>query len=162
MPPSKVRAIFRRNTAVLIVCVVLCGAGFGQESTLVGLHFHSDASPLEAPLAAKSSAPVEQTRHRFWDKTNGILFGAVALASAADFEATRNNLQHGGRELNPLTRQFGRTNAGLAVNFVGETVCVVGLSYLFHRTGHHRLERLTSAVDATTSSAAVAYDLTHR
>ena len=61
-----------------------------------------------------------------------------------------------------MVRVFGRSTAGLAVNFVGETAGVVGLSYFFHKTGHHKLERITSMVNISASAAAVSYGLTHR
>ncbi len=46
--------------------------------------------------------------------------------------------------MNPLARLFGRSTAGLAMNFAGETAGVMGISYFFHRTGHHKLERAVS------------------
>jgi hypothetical protein len=61
-----------------------------------------------------------------------------------------------------VTRLFSGSTAGLAVNFTGETVGVIGLSYLFHRTGHHKLERITPMVDFGSSAFAVTYDLNHR
>lgn len=82
--------------------------------------------------------------------------------NGADFAVTRANLQSGGQELNPMVRVFGRSTAGLAVNFAGETAGVVGLSYLFHKTGHHRLERMVSLVNVGASTGAVSYGLTHR
>lgn len=82
--------------------------------------------------------------------------------SAADFAATRSNLQSGGKELNPVTRVFSGSTVGLAANFAGETAAVIGLSYLFHRTGHHKLERITSMLNAGVSAGAVSYDLSHR
>jgi len=50
----------------------------------------------------------------------------------------------------------------LAANFAGETAGVVGLSYFFHRTGHHRLERAVSMVNIGGSGAAVSFGLLHR
>ncbi|MGA8761919.1 MAG: hypothetical protein WB562_03435 [Candidatus Sulfotelmatobacter sp.] len=90
------------------------------------------------------------------------MFTAVAALSAADFTVTRENLQAGGRELNPVTRIVGSSTAGLAMNFAGETAGVIGISYLFHKTGHHKLERIVSMVNAGTSAAAVSFDVAHR
>jgi len=92
---------------------------------------------LNAPL------PQIATPHRFLDTENRVLFTAVAGFCAADFAVTRSNLRNGGVELNPVTRVFSGSTGGLAVNFASETFGVVGLSYLFHRTGHHKLERIT-------------------
>jgi hypothetical protein len=122
------------------------------------------------PAAIESAVAIQPTTvtlpqepsHRFWDRENRILFAAVAASSTADFAVTYSNLRNGGRELNPVTRLFSGSTAGLAVNFAGETAGVIGLSYFFHKTGHHRLERITSMVNVSASAAAVSYDLRHR
>jgi len=103
-----------------------------------------------------------ESTHKFWDQQNRILFVASDGLNAADFAVTRANLQSGGRELNPVVRVFGRSTAGLAVNFAGETAGVVSLSYFFHKTGHHKLERAVYAVNIGSSAGAVGYGLTHR
>lgn len=109
-----------------------------------------------------TTTPVAIGEHKFWDKTNTLLFVATAAGAGADFAVTRANLQEGGQELNPVVRIFGRSDAGLAVNFAGETAGVIALSYFFHRTGHHRLERLVSVVNIGGSVGAVSYGLAHR
>ncbi len=109
-----------------------------------------------------SAPPRMETSHKFWDKPNQILFVAAAASNAADFAVTRANLQSGGRELNPIVRTFGRSSAGLAINFAGETAGAISLSYFFHKTGHHKLERAVSLVNIGSSTGAVAYGLSHR
>jgi hypothetical protein len=104
----------------------------------------------------------EAPTHRFWDRENSALFATSAAFTTADFFVTRSNLQTGGRELNPVTRMFGRSTAGLAVNFVGESIGVVGVSYFFHKTGHHKLERAVSLVNIGSSATAVSFGLAHR
>ena len=114
------------------------------------------ASPVVA-------APLSEMReHKFWDRENWTLFATSAAFSGADFAVTRANLQSGGRELDPVVRVFGRCTAGLAVNFAGETAGVIGLSYFFHKTGHHRMERVVSMVNIGASAGAVSYGLAHR
>jgi hypothetical protein len=129
-----------------------------------------EAAP-PVPFAAVQPRPIvsgalveipRETTHGFWDRENAILFTAVAATATADFFATHANLASGGRELNPVTRMFTGSTPALAANFGLETAGVIGISYMFHRTGHHRLERLTSFVDVTSSVGAVSYDLTHR
>jgi len=104
----------------------------------------------------------EASNHRFWDRENSFLFATSAAFSAADFVITRNNLRNGGQELNPVTRIFAGSTAGLAVNFAGESVGVVGLSYFLHKTGHHKLERAVSMLNIGSSAAAVTFDLARR
>ena len=61
-----------------------------------------------------------------------------------------------------MTRMFGSSSAGLAANFAGETIGVIGISYFFHKTGHHKLERAVSLVNIGSSAAAVSFGLAHR
>ena len=102
------------------------------------------------------------SEHKFRDRENKVLFFTAAGLNGADFAITRSNLQGGGRELNPVVRIFGRSTAGLAVNFAGETAGVMSVSYFFHKTGHHKLELWVSIVNIRTSAGAVGYDLAHR
>lgn len=122
------------------------------------------AEGFAAPMPIIESRPAlkEATTHRFWDRQNRVLFAATGIAATGDFFVTRANLASGGRELNPVTRMFTSSTPALASSFALQTTAVIGVSYLFHKTGHHRLERLTSVVSITTSSGAVAYGLTHR
>jgi len=155
-------AMLRRSAKGLIASVVLCCAGFAQEASLVSSSPLNSGIAVEPPTAARTILPEVPGQHRFWDRENFAFFGAVAASSAADFAATRANLENGGKELNPVVRPLARSTAGLAVNFTGKTAGVIGLSYFFHKTGHHKLERLTSMVNIGASTTAVAYDLTHR
>jgi hypothetical protein len=125
--------------------------------------------PSTAPMA--SNAFVEpviakrqsfETPHKFWDTENRVLFLTTAALAGADFAVTRSNLQNGGQELNPVVRVFGTSTPGLAANFAGETVGVMTMSYLFHKTGHHKLERAVSLVNIGASTGAVTFGLMHR
>ena len=107
-------------------------------------------------------ATLPEASHRFWDRETSFLFAASATFNAADFIVTRDNLRGGGRELNPVTRMFSGSTTGLAVNFAGETAGVVALSYFFHKTGHHKLERAVSMLNIGSSAAAVTFDLAQR
>jgi hypothetical protein len=115
-----------------------------------------------APIVPFVGAGREPATHRFWDGENRALFALTAGSAAADFYVTHANLASGGRELNPVTRILSGSTAGLAANFAMETGSVVGISYLFHKTGHHKLERLTSVVNIGGSIGAVTYGLAHR
>jgi hypothetical protein len=118
--------------------------------------------PVVSQPAKPVALPNAPEMHRFWDGENSILFAASAAFSTADFIATRDNLRNGGRELNPITRVFTGSTPMLAMNFAGETAGVIGLSYFFHKTGHHKLERAVSMLNISSSAAAVTFDLAHR
>jgi hypothetical protein len=131
------------------------------------LPMHESASgdaafPPPTPIIESGAALKKATTHRFWDRENRILFAATGMAATGDFLVTHANLSSGGRELDPVARLFTGSTPALACNFALQTTGVMAASYLFHKTGHHRLERLTSVVSVTASSSAVAYGLTHR
>jgi hypothetical protein len=123
----------------------------------------------EAPSSSAAAEPgaivmpgTAEREHRFFDKWNVALFAGSAALAAGDFAVTRANLQSNGQELNPMVRIFGRSTAGLAVNFAGETAGSVAISYFLHKTGHHKLERVASVVNIGLSGGAVTYSLMHR
>jgi hypothetical protein len=153
-------AILKPKAAVLLVISGLCGPALAQQVSFALLQ----PASIEPNPMVKSVEPVtlpEAPSHRFWDRENTFLFATNAAFSTADFIATRNNLRNGGQELNPVTRVFSGSTAGLAVNFAGEAVGVVGLSYIFHKTGHHKLERAVSVLNIGSSASAVAFDVVH-
>lgn len=156
MPATRIYTVLNKGSMLLLVTVLYTTA-FAQEPILASLETTTVASP-----AVSSVLPEAPSQHHFWDNENRLLFSTVAAFSAADFAATRANLASGGKELNPITRVFAGSTAALATNFAGETAGVIGLSYFFHRTGHHKLERITPIANVAASAFAVAYDLTHR
>lgn len=154
-------AIVKPKAAVLLALLGLCGPTMAQQVSFALLPPKS----IEPAAFVKSAAPVtlpEAPSHRFWDRENSVLFATNAAFCTADFVVTRNNLRNGGQELNPFTRVFAGSTAGLAVNFAGEAVGVVGVSYLLHKTGHHKLERAVSLLNIGSSAAAVTFDVVHR
>ena len=168
MRTNFLRWMLQPRTAILLAVLGLCRPGMAQQvsyALLQPIAMAQPAAPEPAPMLKTSPAvtlPEAPVPHRFWDRDNSILFAASAAFSAADFVVTRNNLNNGGQELNPVTRVFSGSTAGLAVNFVGETMGVVGLSYFFHKTGHHKLERAVSMANIGSSAAAVGFGLAHR
>jgi hypothetical protein len=130
---------------------------FGRDA-----YFRANAAAMPPEPVIAITSPSEVGPHRFWDRENAVLFTAVGALAATDFYVTHANLASGGKELNPVTRVFSGSTPGLAANFALETTGVMAVSYLFHKTGHHRLERAASLFSIGGSSAAVAYDLTHR
>lgn len=114
------------------------------------------------PVAVTPATTAAESQHNFWDRENKILFAGVVASHCADLAVTYTNLQSGGRELNPVVRVFGRSFAGLAANFAGESVGTATLSYLFHKTGHHKMERAISMFDIGMSTGAATYGLKHR
>lgn len=168
MPFDRLRSAFASSTLRLLLAVFLCAHAWAQNSSFL-VEPESNLPENPQPVAVEPVVAVKPVRaavlpeiHKFWDRENKILFAAVAASSAADFAVTYQNLYSGGRELNPVTRLFSGSTAGLAANFVGETAGVIGLSYFFHKTRHHKLERIVSMGNISASSFAVGYGLGHR
>jgi hypothetical protein len=96
-----------------------------------------------APKAAKPA--ITRNEHRFWDKENDLLFSGVAAMRTMDYFSTLNMRRRGRQEIF-LTNEAVDNHAGFAFIEAGATGVSIGASYLFHRYGHHKLERWTSIV----------------
>jgi len=157
------RSLLRPRTAILLAVLGLCRPGMAQQVSLALLPPRSmEPTPIAIQPVQTSTVPEAPGDHRFWDRENSLLFATSAAFSAADFVVTRDNLRAGGHELNPVVGVFGHSSAALAMNFAGETVGVVGLSYFFHKTGHHKLERVVSMLNIGGSAAAVSFGMANR
>jgi hypothetical protein len=130
------------------------------------------ARAQEAPLSAPVDAPApKQTpdqpglrhdtrgskthdEHRFWDKTNDWLFAGVAASRTLDYFSTLNMRRRGRQEI-LLSNDAVDNHDAFATIEAAATGVSIGASYLFHRYGHHKLERWVSIVHigaATTGS----------
>lgn len=112
----------------------------------------------EAPKAKPNfSAPMAAQRgseHRFWDGTNAWLFAGTGAARTLDYFSTLNMRRRGRQEI-LLSNDAVDNHAAFAVIEAAGTGVSIGAAYLFHRAGHHKLERLTSIIHisaATTGS----------
>jgi hypothetical protein len=109
-----------------------------------------------APVAKK----VKPAVHRFWDTENILLFAGVGAARGLDYASTLNIRRRGINEA-LLNNETVDNHAEFAAIEAATTAASVGLSYIFHATGHHRLERWTSYVHigVTVAGAARNYAL---
>ncbi len=137
-------------------------AGPAPFATVLAMKSFRPAGPSGIAPALLVTVPRTKTApHPFWDRENRTLFAINGALAGADFYTTHRNLGSSGKELNPVARMFAGSTPGLAANFALETGGVIGVSYLFHRTGHHKLERVTSYVNLGASAFAVGYGLAH-
>jgi len=150
-----------RFRILLVTAAIFASTTFSRTVFAQGPLPDAPMPSAEASAAVTSMPTVERRQHKFFDKENCTLFAGSIALSGADFAITRSNLQHGGQEFNPMVRLFGRSTAGLAANFTGQSLGTVALSYLFHRTGHHKMERAVSMVNIGGSAAAVGFGLAH-
>lgn len=162
MPDIRVAKNLCIQALGLALLISLALPAFGQKPIPDGNLIAFAPAAVQPVIAVKPFLPEAPTTHKFWDRENRMLFATTAALCAADFSVTHMNLSSGGRELNPLVRPFTANNATLASNFVAQTAGVVAISYLFHRTGHHRFERLAPVANVAASAFAVGYGLSHR
>jgi hypothetical protein len=118
---------------------------------------------LISSVAGAQALPEISSKHNFWDAANQLLFASHAALEAVDFGITHHNLKDGGRELDPMAKVLCESGtAGQLVFFGARTAGVVAISYLLHRTGHHKLERAFPIYASGDSAYGVAYSFAHR
>jgi hypothetical protein len=126
----------RKFDSVQLIEAVRSGA---QSGTQAGSP--AAASGQTTPVAK----PVKPAVHKFWDTENILLFAGVGAARGLDYASTLNIRRRGINEA-LLTNAIVDNHAEFAAIEAATTAASVGLSYIFHATGHHRLERWTSYV----------------
>ena len=103
-------------------------------------------------ILAPSTAMAEEEDHPFWDRANTRLLLLNVAAQSLDAYSTQRALRHDNtKEFNPLARPFAERGwkGQVAYSYgigVGGTLAV---SYLFHRVGQHKWERITPLIVAT-------------
>ncbi len=105
------------------------------------------ATSADQKKTAEAANPLAPGEHSFWDRENDWLFASVGAGRALDYASTLNLRRRGINEVF-LTNSIVDNHPLFAGIEVGATAASVGVSYIFHRTGHHRLERWTSAIHA--------------
>jgi hypothetical protein len=139
--------MMRRQTiqfAVLFAMLPICASQkvrAQQPVSAPSVKLDLNMPPTPAPKASLSS----RGEHRFWDQTNEWLFAGVAASRTLDYFSTLNMRARGRQEI-LLTNEVVDNHAAFAVIEAAGTATSIGVSYLFHRYGHHKLERWTSIV----------------
>jgi hypothetical protein len=101
-----------------------------------------------APVAtvqprSPAKLPESPSAHRFFNRENLWLFSGIAVMRTLDYTSTRN-MQSRGREEMLLPDDVAKNTAAFAALEAAGVATSVGVSYLLHRTGHHRMERWLS------------------
>ncbi len=123
---------------------------------------------LVLTLASASAVAQDGARppspHKFWDRENILLFAGVGVFRGMDYASTRNFQARGRTEI-LLPDDVVDNSAGFAALEAAGTMTSVGISYLLHRTGHHKLERWMSIGHIGVTGFGVAHNYalkTHR
>jgi hypothetical protein len=100
---------------------------------------------VDPTVSGKHIAALPEKTHRFWDKENDWLFAGVGASRTLDYFSTLNMRRRGRQEI-LLTNDVVDNHAAFAAIEASATGVSIGAAYLFHRYGHHKLERWTSIV----------------
>jgi hypothetical protein len=106
-----------------------------------------DARPTAPgpPGAPRTTRVAQDDEHPFWDQPNDWLFAGVAASRTLDYFSTLNMRRRGRQEI-LLGNDAVDNHAAFAAIEAAGTGASIGASYLFHRLGHHKLERWVSIV----------------
>jgi hypothetical protein len=135
---------------VALLVIFAAGATLAQQPPS-----HADQDNSQAPSNAQVAPAPLRTIHRFWDRTNGLWFAGVGASRGLDYASTMNLRRRGINEVF-LASSVVDNHPLFAGIEAAATGASIGVSYLFHRTGHHRLERWTSIVHFGVATAGAA------
>jgi len=107
----------------------------------------SESAPASQEAGRQATADHHKSAsvHKFFDAENLGLFVGVAAVRALDFTSTQHFRERGLNEV-LLTNGIVDNKPLFATIEVAGTAASIGVSYLLHRTGHHRAERWVSIV----------------
>lgn len=99
-----------------------------------------DRKPMQPTYAHRHA---EEQTHRFWDFGNAGLFVGVATVRTLDYTSSQRFRVRGIND-GLLTNDIVDNKPLFAAIEVAAVGASVGVSYLFHRSGHRKLERWVS------------------
>ena len=133
------------NLRIILLLVLATSLGAGKVCAQASETETQTPSPGEMAPVGKNQTLERLQVHRFWDKKNVWLFAGVGAARTFDYFSTLNLRRRGDQEI-LLTNAIVDNHAEFAAIEAAGTGVSIGASYLFHRYGHHKLERWTSIV----------------
>ena len=157
--PGRLRARNGMRRIIAVTCLLLAGASAARAQQQPAAENQDSGAPSK-PKPVESAATADQAKtgqpskptaspvpyvHSFWDRENDWLFAGVAAGRALDYASTLNLRRRGINEVF-LTNSIVDNHPLFASIEAAATGASIGVSYIFHATGHHRLERWTSVI----------------
>ena len=133
---------------ILVLAVLL-------DSLALTLHLPAQEPTPEVKSAVTTSVQPpkpEPAPHRFWDGRNAALFAGVAGARTLDYISTQHFRNKGVDEVLLTNDIVDNKPLFVAIEAAG-VAASIGVSYLFHRTGHHKIERWVSVIHISVGTA---------
>ena len=129
-----------RTVSGLLGFVLLAGLAAAQQAGAASGVLAEAPSPASVTPAETKPGPQS---HAFWDHKNTWLFSGVVVFRVLDYTSTRNMRDRGRQEI--LLSNWVVDNKPLFIGIeAAATGLSIGLSYVMHRTAHHKVERLIS------------------
>jgi hypothetical protein len=142
MGPGAEKLRKHRMTLLLVLATGMGAAKVRAQAPAI----ETQAPPsIAVSPSGKNQAMERPPEHRFWDKENDWLFAGVGAGRTLDYFSTLNFRRRGNEEI-LLTNAIVDNHAAFAAIEAAGTGASIGVSYLFHHYGHHKLERWTSIV----------------
>ena len=135
-------AAFGQAGAVVLGLCLIVSPALGAAGEDLPASPQRESRPGAQQSAPQNAAP---SPHRFWDATNAALFLGVAGGRTLDYVSTEQMRSRGVNEILLSNQIVDNKPLFVAIEAAGATASVA-VSYLLHRTGHHKLERWTSIV----------------
>ncbi|MGD0222281.1 MAG: hypothetical protein ABSF71_08075 [Terriglobia bacterium] len=131
--------MLRTQSILSMAFVLACSGGLLAQD--------NPTMPTATPATAKpaASSKTQLPPHKFWDKENIYLFSGVGAARMLDYASTRHLRDQGDYEWLLSNSIVDNRPLFVGIELAG-TAASIGVSYAFHRTGHHTLERWVSIV----------------
>ncbi len=150
---------WRATSCLILIFFLLARSAFAQAAPTDPIKSTGTCNqqPTDRAQGDVPKFPSSPENHPFWDRTNIFLFSGVALFRGLDYASTRN-FQARGRGEVLLAQDVVNNSAAFAGVEAAGTATSVGISYLFHRTGHHKLERWLSIAHISVAGVGVVWN----
>ena len=109
----------------------------------------SSALILSSVAAIAQDKPQPAKPHTFFDMKNVALFSTDALARSLDAQSTRSFMTNSCKciQETSLPNYIVSSTPRMYAYSLGVSAGLVGLSYIAHKTHHHKIERIIPMVD---------------
>jgi hypothetical protein len=138
------KRVLKQGKMASVVLMALLGAS-GIRAQEASTPKTKSPGAVDPAISGKQVAALPKQMHRFWDKENALLFAGIGAARTLDYFSTLNLRRRGLQEILITNDAVDNHPAFAAIEAAG-TGASIGVSYLFHRYSHHKLERWTSIV----------------
>ncbi len=104
----------------------------------------------------------EERSHRFFSKTNLLVFGVSLLGMSADAITTQRFVSRGQQEQDPIARPFVDQGwPGQLELEAADTAAQIFIMYRLHKMGHHRIEKLVPLAMGIAGGQSAYHNLQH-